>query len=107
MTIEQPDVVDFVSVNAAGSAVLSISDHLPWDDVNKHLFCLQTKLNAYLRLIESGEIYRKFPQCGGLPIVISVVLRFPAPDQTQWFFAKVGSAIENAGFELEIRKISN
>ena len=49
MTVEQPGVVDFASIDPVGNAVLTISDHLSWEDVNGHLFHLQEKINAYLR----------------------------------------------------------
>jgi hypothetical protein len=96
-----------VGTDAHGNAILVISDHLPWDQTNEHLYCLQEKLNAYLRFIESGEIYEKFPERRGLPILISVVLKFRIPDSAQWFFAKTASIIQQAGFEFEIRYISN
>jgi hypothetical protein len=60
MTVEQHDVVDFISVNAGGDVVLTVSDHLSWDRVNEHLFCLQEKLNCYLRFVESGEIIASY-----------------------------------------------
>jgi hypothetical protein len=51
MTIEQIQVVDFIGIDAIGRAILTISDHLSWDDVKAHFFTLQEKLNAYLRFI--------------------------------------------------------
>jgi hypothetical protein len=45
------DTVDFTHVEPGGSAVLTVSDHLPWDNIDQHLYCLQEKLNTYLRFI--------------------------------------------------------
>jgi hypothetical protein len=90
-------------VEPGGSAVLTISDHLPWDDVNEHLYCLQEKLNAYLRFIESGEIYLKWPKAAGHPVLIDVVMQFPAPECASWFFVKTATAIEAAGFKIRTR----
>ena len=103
MTVEQHDVIDFVSFDMSGNCVLTVSDHLSWDNLGEHLFCLQEKLNVYLQFIESGEIYQKYPNAQGFPIIISVVMKYRAPAQAQWFFTKVAAVIENAGFELEIQ----
>jgi hypothetical protein len=107
VTIEQRDIVDFVGTNAEGKAVLTISDHLPWEQMGEHLHCLQEKLNTYLRFIESGEIYDKFPTMRNRPIAIDVVLKHPAPQGAQWFFTKASGAIANAGFTLSVRHLSN
>jgi hypothetical protein len=103
MTIEQHEVIDFVGVNQEGTAILTVSDHLPWENLKEHLFSLQEKINAYLRFIESGEIYEKFPVLRGKPTLISVALKFPVPDEAQWFFTQTSAAIEAAGLKFETR----
>lgn len=103
MTVEQHDVIDFIHVEPSGSAVLTISDHLPWDKVNEHLYCLQEKLNAYLRFIESGEIYQKWPDAAGHPILIDVVMKYPAPGSATGFLEKVSASIQAAGFNFGTR----
>ena len=62
MTVEQHDIVDFVSFDREENPILIISDHLPWDDLKDHLWHLQEKPNAYLRFLESGEISQKIPE---------------------------------------------
>jgi hypothetical protein len=105
MTVEQIQAVDFIGVDASGRAVLTISDYLLWDDIKSHLFTLQEKLNAYLRFIESGEMIEKRPELAGRAILISVVLKFPIPNEADWFFAKTSAAIEAAGFRFEARTL--
>jgi hypothetical protein len=107
VTVEQLNVIDFVGTDTNGNVVLTISDHLPWDKINEHLFFLQEKLNACLRFVESGEIYEKFPERSGLPILISVVLKFRIPDDAKWVFAKSSLVIQRAGFQFEIRYFSS
>ena len=41
MSILDKKVIDFVSINKADEVVLSISDHLNWENTNEHLFELQ------------------------------------------------------------------
>lgn len=102
MTVEQHNVVDFISINADGEVVLTVSDHLPWDQVNEHLFCLQEKLNAYLRFAESREILDSYPKAAGRSIVMNVVLKYPAPHDASWFFERVSGAINGAGFKFTL-----
>jgi hypothetical protein len=37
MSVENTKVIDVVSIDLDGNAILSISDHLEWDDKNEHL----------------------------------------------------------------------
>ena len=102
MTVEQPDVIDIVSFGEA-NCILTIADHLPWDKVEEHLVCLQEKLNTYLDFVRSGELYEKYPKARGLPVLISIVMKYPAPEHAQWFFTKVEPVIENEGLQLEMK----
>jgi hypothetical protein len=102
MSVEEIDKIDFATVdNASGDLWLTISDHLPWDeDEISHLTFLQSKLNAYLRFIESGEVFRKLPEAKGRNIVINVVGKYPLSQQADSFLRKASGAIERAGFSL-------
>jgi hypothetical protein len=103
MSIDQTDVVDFVSIdNASGDLWLTISDHLPWDeDEGNHLVLLQDKLNAYLRFIESGEVFETVPEARGRNIVINLVGKFSLSQQADLFLGNARAAIEGAGFRLQ------
>ncbi len=102
MTIEQTDGVDFVSIDhKSGDVFLLISDHLEWDEDGEHLLLLQEKINAYLRFIESVEIYDRFPQLKGKKIVINVANKFPFSEQADRFFKLASDVITKAGFRLQ------
>ena len=106
MTVEQHDVVDFAGIDHHGNAVLTVSDHLQWTAVKDHLWHLQEKINAYLRFVESGEIYEKYPKAKGCPVMIDIVLKYPMPAEAKWFFTKSAAAIEGASLHLNVRSIS-
>jgi hypothetical protein len=101
MSVDQLGVVDFVGVETAtGKVVLTISDHLPWDD-NSHPLILQEKLNCYLAFIESGEILESYPDSRGRSVAISIVaLHEPTGDVAVEFLRRAREVIEGAGFEL-------
>lgn len=103
MTVEQKDVIYIVTLDRSGVVILTISDHLSWDSVNEHLFCLQEKINTYLRFIESEEILSKYPNLLGHQSRIDVTLRYPVPAEANWFFDEVTHEVAEAGFRFTFR----
>jgi uncharacterized protein DUF6572 len=103
MSIEQTDRVDFVTIEReSGDVWLTISDHLEWDQYEgEHLVLLQDKLNAYLRFIESGEIFEEVPEAKGRNLVINLAGKFPMNELAKRFFEKARAAIRDAGFDLQ------
>ena len=103
MSIDQTDVVDFVSIDpVSGRTFLTISDHLDWDEnEGEHLLMLQEKLNAYLRFIENGEMEEGFPQTRGRHVTIHISAKYPMSKEAKKFFRLAKSAIDEAGFALE------
>ena len=89
-----------MSVDPAGRAVLTITDHLPWDYEN-HLQVLQEKLNKYLAFVESGEVYDKYPESKNREFLFKVSCKFAPDSQALDFFKKVKTIIERAGFEFQ------
>lgn len=78
MTIEQPDKVDFISVErATGMVVLTITDHLDWEDRAAHLAALDAKLASYLEFIESGQLLEQVPDANLRGVRIDVRCLFP------------------------------
>ncbi len=92
MAVDNPDVVDIVSIEPSGSVVLTISDHLDWLDSISHQEILQMKINRYLAFVESGEILDRYPDAQGRKVVIRVVTQFE-PD-----VAGLGSSTETRVF---------
>src|SRR5271170_6086103 len=103
MSIDEPDKIDAATIdNATGDLWLTITDHLPWDEnEGSHLLLLQNKLNAYLRFIESGEVFAKIPDSEGRKVVINLVGKFPPSPPAGLFLAKAQAAVEGAGFRLQ------
>jgi hypothetical protein len=96
MSIEQINIIDFLSINA-DAVVLTISDHLDWDSENKHLLLLQQKINSYLAFIESGEILKKYPDSEGRRPVISIKVMHAPNKEALTFFADVDKAVSGIG----------
>jgi hypothetical protein len=103
MSIDQTDTIDFATIDtASGDLWLTISDHLSWEEnEGNHLVLLQNKLNAYLRFIESGEVFKKVPDAKGRSVVINLVGKFPLSQKADFFFEKARAAMEGSGFRLQ------
>jgi hypothetical protein len=46
----------------------------------------------------------KRPDLAGRAVLISVALKFPIPEEADWFFVKTSAVIDAAGFRFEARK---
>ena len=100
MTVEQTDVVDFVSVNRAdGRVVLTVSDHLSWED-DEHLLTLQEKLNAYISFVESGQLLRDYPDATDRAVRIEIVCKYPPSELALKFLNLVRGRFDEMGVEL-------
>ncbi len=99
MSVLEPDTIDIISTDKKGRVVLTVTDHLPWDE-ESHLLILQKKLNMYLAFVESGEVYEKYPDAKGRQILFKVNCKFQPGAEGLDFLAKVRSIIEKAGFQF-------
>ncbi len=105
MTIDQTNVVDFVSIEPqTGNVELTICDHLDWSENEEdHLMLLQDKLNSYLAFIESGELFEKFPETREHNIAIRIMAEHPLSDNAAKFFGMASATVSDAGFKLQFK----
>lgn len=104
MSIEQLNVVDFASINQAGEAVLTISDHLDWVSDNNHLYLLQEKVNGYISFIESGQFSKSYPDCIGRKVVVSIRGIFDPSFEAERLFFVISRALESIDVRFEFIK---
>lgn len=102
MAIDKVNTIDLIGIdNKTGDAMLTISDHLDWEDISTHLHVLQEKINTYLRFIESGEIYESYPKAKGKKIVIEIVGKYELSSEGKDFFEKAKPIIKEAGIDIQ------
>jgi hypothetical protein len=104
MAIDNPDVIDIISVDPSGRVVLCISDHLYWIDSVAHQCLLQVKINRYLAFVESGEILDRYPNARGRQVVIEVVTQHEPDAEGLLFLDRAKNTIALAGFEFVWRQ---
>ena len=110
MTIEDKNKIDLITMTKEGiypqKVILIITDHLNWEsDINEHLFKLQEKLNVYINVIESKNIYKYFPDAVGRDnFLIKIYFKYQIPDECLCFLEKVNEVIKaiNTSIEYEI-----
>ena|SRR5439155_122735 len=107
MSVEEESIVDAIGVaRDSNVVVLTISDHLDWDQANEHLMTLQSKINRYLAFIESGELLEKYPEAAGRPVRIDVVCKHAPSQAALAFLAKAEAAVRHAGFSFGWRVLA-
>lgn len=98
MSVEDKNKIDAISTNKEGVIVLTISDHLEWDENNNHLLILQDKINSYFDALESGQIHENYSSAVGKKIMIQIVFKFLPNSKGEDFLRKVKEFIEGNGY---------
>jgi hypothetical protein len=102
MSIIEKDKIDLIGVDKVSKeAILTITDHLNWEDELFHLSALQDKINAYLSFIESGEIYDSYPDAVNKSIAIEIVSEYPLSLNAKEFMTRVRGVL----YDLDIKLI--
>lgn len=105
MSVEQKGVIDVLTRSReTGDITLTISDHLDWAQPLEHIVLLQEKINAYLRFIESGRVWERFPDAVRKGIIILVAFRCPPPEgEVMNFLAAAEEKVEAAGWSFAFK----
>jgi hypothetical protein len=71
MTIENPEVIDFVAQAPDGRVMLVVSNHLEWSDPRLPSL-LEQKLRNYVAFITTGQLASQYPEVARHPVTIRV-----------------------------------
>ncbi len=102
MSVLDYDQFDLISIHTVGFVVLTIGDHLQWDEEEQHLYALQTKINNYLDGIESGQLVSQYPDAKGKAILIQIIAQFRPNKRGYEFFRSARETLKSAGYGLNI-----
>jgi hypothetical protein len=101
MSVENKDVIDFISINPENRVVLTISDHLKWDDKGEHFLILQDKINAYLEILDDGQIYEVYPDAIDKSFVIQVTMKYRPNKKAKEFLESVREFLKDNNYEFK------
>ena len=106
MSVEDKNKIDAISTNKENQVVLTISDHLEWDDNNNtHLIILQDKINSYMDFLNSGQIDQSYPSAIGKKIMIQIVFKFLPNKKGEEFIGKVEEVIKSNGYDFNFYQL--
>lgn len=100
MSIDNPNLIDFISISPENKVVLTISDHFEWNDDNEHLLLLQNKINSYLEVIESNQIYKIYPDAKDKEITIQVSLKYSPNKEGKIFLDEVTNFLNSKNYDF-------
>lgn len=101
MSVDQPGTIDLMATDReSGDVILTISDHLGWEDSTAHQQVLQCKLNSYLAFVEGGQLVKERPEADGKRIVFRVVCKYRLDRGGRAFLKRASAIIQKAGFSL-------
>lgn len=101
MSIERSDVVDGLGISRVdGKVVLTISDHLQWDELKEHFELLEEKIGAYLAFVKSGQLYEKLPAAHGRAVRIELVFEHAPNEAAATFLAAAKDQLRAVGVEF-------
>jgi hypothetical protein len=105
MSVENKEVIDFISIDTSNKVALTISDHLKWDSNGDHLLILQDKINAYLEIIEDGQIYEVYPDAVGKSFIIQVAMKYRPNKKAKEFLENVKEFLKDNNYEFKFYEL--
>lgn len=105
MSVENKNTIDAISSNKENEVVLTISDHLKWDDNNEHLLILQEKINSYLDFLKNGQIHESYPSAVDKKIMIQIVFKYQPNKIAEDFLEKAGETVKGIGYGFNFYQI--
>jgi hypothetical protein len=107
MSVEEKNKIDIITTNKEGILVLTISDHLEWDDENEHLLILQDKINSYVDFTESGQMAENYPDKVDKKIMIQIVFKYRPNAIAEEFLSTVKRFINEKGHTFDFYQLEN
>ena len=105
VSIDDPDVIDFVTEDPTGHVVLVMVEGRQWDGSDDRLTELDNKINTYASFVFEKELVAKYPDLAGKPIVFELRC-VDAPDsKTARFLATVSEKLKKLGVQFDVRQI--
>ncbi len=104
MSLDDFDSVDAIGIDKeSGDVVLTIIDHWDWSEEGQHLRALQEKINSYFGFVESGQIYKQYPDANGKALCIDVVSKYQMPGEAIIFLSKAAEVAKELNIKITNR----
>lgn len=105
MSLEDPNVIDFVAVEERGDVLLVMVEGRHWDGSDERLFQLQEKINTYASFALDGQLHKKYPEMTGRQVCIELRCVDRPDPKTSGFLDSVSEKLEAEGLGFRIKLI--
>ena len=104
MSVEDDTVVDVIGIEqSTGHVVLTISDHLAWND--DHFRLLERKIATYINFVESGQLLENRPDARGRTVQIRIIHKHDLTEKARLTLEAAQEDIQKSGISLSFRKL--
>ncbi|WP_051711574.1 DUF6572 domain-containing protein [Andreprevotia chitinilytica] len=101
MTVEDSSLVDGLGISKRdGKGVLTIADHLDWQDESMHFALLEKKIGRYLSFIKSGQFLEVLPNSQGRAIRIELIYQHQPSEEASRFLGAAKKQLDAMGVEF-------
>ena len=101
MAVSDKDKIDSIGTDSGfGNIILTIDDDLSWRNEYDHLNILQDKINSYLEFIDSGELYKNYPDAEGKRIEILINFKNGITPKCQAYLNRVRNKLIILGINV-------
>jgi hypothetical protein len=105
MTVENPNVIDFVAHEPSGEVVLVMVEGRNWDGSEERLFELQEKINSYASYAFDGQMLEEHPELAGKPVRLELRCAGAPDTGTAKFLEMVRERLKDEGLGFSVKEI--
>lgn len=108
MTVENFEVIDALGISKeSGEVVLTISDHLTWENPSQHFEILEGKIGSYVDFIQSGQLLESVPDAVNQQVRICIFCKYQPSAHAHDFLTAAERQLADVGVKLSFGKLSD
>ena len=105
MAVDDPSVIDLVSLAPDGAVALVMVEPRPWLD-REQLYGLQEKVNSYASYALDGGLLSDYPHMTGRAIRLELRCTTLPREQDAEFIAGISQSLSAVGLEVRVVQLS-
>src|SRR5712691_1297718 len=104
MPVSNPNVIDAISQDRATQEVrLTMTEHRDWSDDARQLEDLNLKINSYVWIVESGQLFEHDPSYEGRQVRFDLYCQVRPPDALLNRLSALEGEVRSHGMSFTVR----